>query len=206
MTWAIGDVHGCFDQMKEVLGHIPEDEQVVFLGDYIDRGPKIAEVVSFVSENFRNERYVFIRGNHEQMMIDAVFATMHKDDIFDGWMINGGRETVSQLGIGACEEVASLFKSLPTRYETFTNYFVHGGMSPGVPFSKQRDEVIMWLRPSEYDYNHGKYLVHGHTPVRKPDIRHHSANIDTGCVYGNGRKLTAVKLGENGKVIDMVQA
>lgn len=210
MTWAIGDIHGCFDQMMELVDLAPADEKIVFVGDYIDRGHKILDVMEFVERNLKNERFVFIRGNHEQMLIDAARATFHKEDIIEGWTINGGGKTQSAIAFSGkpLEYWADLFASLPTKWETEANYFVHGGMSPGVDFAHQRDEVLMWYRyRDDDDFNHGKFLVHGHTPVKKPFIGRHRANIDTGAVYGNGRLLTAVTLDDKtGKVISMVQA
>lgn len=199
--WAIGDVHGCFDQMMVLVNQVPSEEKIVFVGDYIDRGKKIAEVCAFVKKNINNDRYVFLRGNHEQMMIDAVGRIS-----IDGWLINGGSATLKQLGsMGACEEIAAVFRDLPCRYETEMNYFVHGGMSPSLSFADQEDDVIMWLRPSSGDYNHGKFLIHGHTPIKEVDVRNFSANIDTGAVFG--RKLSMVKIdNKTGKIVDIIQA
>ena len=93
---AIGDVHGQFAKLQSLLKKvsITEDDLVIALGDYIDRGDGVADVLKWVMENKDKSNYIFLRGNHEQMMLDAV-KTNGADRIT--WIINGGKATIMAL-------------------------------------------------------------------------------------------------------------
>lgn len=205
-TWAIGDVHGCFSKLASVLDLIPKDDHVVFLGDYIDRGHQNREVVEFVIREIenRNPRYTFLVGNHEELFLHH----MAGEDREGHWMMCGGDKTMAQVPQSLALRFASACKTMLEKYETDVNYFVHGGMSPGVPFQQQNRDILLWYRPPDHDdYNHGKFLVHGHTPVKVIDERKNRVNIDTGAVFGYHRKLTAVRLSrKTGKPKEYVQS
>lgn len=192
-TWAIGDIHGCWTKLSALIGKIPSQDRVVFLGDYIDRGPHIKEVCLFVLNHFNDPRYTFLVGNHEELFM----AHMNGQDREGHWALCGGDKTMEQLSHTVATSFNSVCKTMLDRYENATNYFVHGGMSPGVPFLQQSRDILLWYRPMEHeDYNYGKFLVHGHTPVRQVDERTNRVNIDTGAVFGLNRHLTAVRLSE----------
>jgi serine/threonine protein phosphatase 1 len=199
MIWAIGDVHGCYNKMISLVEKIPKTEKIIFLGDYVDRGPAIDKVCEFVNVNIDNPRFVFLMGNHEEMMFNATQSPDH----MEGWLLNGGKKTQEQVG-DKFELYCDLFRGLRDRYETEHNYFVHGGLSPGVSFDKQSRDVILWYRTKD-DYNHGKHLIHGHTP-QKGNIEQLTwrTNIDTGAVFGY--KLTAVKIEMYGQITEVLQA
>lgn len=190
--------------MLSVLERIPEEDHVVFLGDYIDRGHQIGQVVEFVVQHIENPRYTFMLGNHEELFL--YFMDGH--DRGGHWFQCGGDKTMEQVTQPLAVRFASACKVMLDRYETDVNYFVHGGMSPGVPFKEQKRDILLWYRPPDHeDYNHGKYLVHGHTPLRSVDERKHRVNIDTGAVFGLNRKLTAVRLSRtSGKPKEYIQS
>lgn len=197
-TWAIGDVHGCYDQMRALLKKIPDDDQVIFLGDYVDRGPKILEVLHFIRDNRNNPRYLFLMGNHEQMMIEDSPATCYD------------RLTSEAIGKDDWKFWQDFLRKLPDRHETDTNYFVHGGLREDpktVPLNEHRQSDILWTRPDYESSGHmdyGKYLIHGHTPLKQPYIGSNRANIDTGACFG--RLLTAARVDSLGKIDILIQA
>lgn len=179
MTWAVGDVHGCYDDLVTLLSMIPPEDKVVFVGDYVDRGPQVREVLEFVRANMQDPRYVFLKGNHEDMLV-------HDDH--DNYTASGIEQTGKSVAYWK-----AVVNMLPTSHETKANYFAHGGMVPGVKFEEQNPDMLMWYRPIDgEDIDFGKVLVHGHTPKSNVEILKHRVNVDTGCVFGG--MLTAVKL------------
>lgn len=203
-TWAIGDIHGCWSKLLSVLDRIPVEDHVVFLGDYIDRGHQNREVVDFVIKEIDNPRYTFLVGNHEELFL----FYMRGEDRGGHWFTCGGDKTMAQITATQADAFHLACLKMKDRYETDVNYFVHGGMSPGVAFEKQQRDILLWYRPPDHeDYDHGKYLVHGHTPLREYDERKHRVNIDSGAVFGLNRKLTAVRLGrKTGKPKEYIQS
>lgn len=194
-TWAIGDIHGCFNKLSALLTQIPKTNNIVFLGDYIDRGSQIQGVVNFLLSEIDNPKYTFLIGNHEELFLDYLSkGGTH-------WLVHGGDRTLAQLSTTTSEKFARVCETMKDRHETSVNYFVHGGMSPGIPFADQDRNILLLYRPPDHeDYDHGKFLVHGHTPSRVHDERKHRVNIDTGACYGPTRNLTAVRLcNETGK-------
>ena len=199
--FAVGDIHGCIDKLKALIDKIPFDPQrdtIVFLGDYVDRGPSSYEVVEFLIELEKNcKNAVFLKGNHEEMLED--FA---KGRDITTFLVNGGEQTVKSYMERTSRPFASpfpdehmeFFKSLRLYYETEKFIFVHAGLRQGVPLDRQNTYDLLWNRhqflDSEKDF--GKKVVYGHTPSPEPQISDYRIGIDTGAVYGN--KLTAVEL------------
>jgi len=181
------------------------DRQFVFVGDYIDRGPNSKKVVDRLIEFKSEVDSVFLRGNHEQMLLDARF-----NGNFSLWMMNGGRRTLQSYGIegksvNIPEEHLDFYNSTQLYYETEDYFFVHAGLSPAKTIKESindDDEVkeFLWershLNASETPWE--KTVVFGHTPRPNPLKKDSMLGIDTGCVYdrvGYG-KLTAVALPE----------
>ncbi|WP_212747549.1 metallophosphoesterase family protein [Fodinibius saliphilus] len=204
---AIGDIHGCLRSMEALLEKLEtyKDRKFVFVGDYIDRGPNSREVVDRLLD-LRNEvDTVFLRGNHEQMLLDAV----HKDKR-SMWMMNGGRTTLQSYGIDnelahLPDEHIQFYENTQMYYNTDNYFFVHAGLSPAKTISqsiKEEDEVkeFLWERShlKTIETAWEKIVVFGHTPTREPVQRDMMIGIDTGCVYSRSGygKLTAVKLPE----------
>lgn len=191
-TYVIGDIHGCLRPLQRLLAKIapqPGDE-VVFIGDYIDRGPQSREVVEFLLH--LPHRCVFLMGNHEKMLLDYLAG---KDEgIF---LANGGEATLRSYG-GDFTHMPpahlTFFHTLRRMHETPGYLFVHAGIRPMVPLEKQTLEDLVWIRQEFFQFigRFPKPVVFGHTPLREVLLQPDRIGIDTGCVYGG--KLTCLKL------------
>ena len=204
---AIGDIHGCFHSMKALLEKLEPyyDRQFVFVGDYIDRGPGSKQVVDYLLDFREKVDCVFLRGNHEQMLLDA-FHHNRKDL----WFMNGGRATVESYEREGVEmklpdSHIEFYENTRLYYDTEQYFFVHAGLSPARTIAdsiKDKNEVqeFLWERShlNAFETPWEKTVVFGHTPRPKPIQKENMIGIDTGCVFdrvGYG-KLTAVKLPE----------
>ena len=204
---AIGDIHGCFHSMKALLEKLEPyyDRQFVFVGDYIDRGPGSKQVVDYLLDFREKVDCVFLRGNHEQMLLDA-FHHNRKDL----WFMNGGRATVESYEREGVEmklpdSHIEFYENTRLYYDTEHYFFVHAGLSPARTIAdsiKDKNEVqeFLWERShlNAFETPWEKTVVFGHTPRPKPIQKENMIGIDTGCVFdrvGYG-KLTAVKLPE----------
>jgi serine/threonine protein phosphatase 1 len=203
--YAIGDIHGCLNHLINLLNLIKPDlhrHKLVFVGDYLDRGPQSAKVVDFIinlKKKFNPENIICLMGNHERMFLDFLRG---QDESF--FLLNGGKSTAVSYWGQHWERRErllppghdSFFASLRLYYETDDYIFVHGGLRPGLPVVAQKEEDLLWIRNefilSKFDF--GRRVIFGHTPVRTPLILPNKIGIDTGAVYGN--KLTCVQLPE----------
>jgi len=199
--YAIGDIHGCADKLRRLIDQLaidPKQDQLVFVGDYIDRGPDSFEVVDYLlglKSIFPN--VVFLKGNHEQMLEDYLAGP---DKLT--FLINGGQATLdsylrhrpSPQGPVFPLRHQVFFKGLRLFYETENYLFVHAGLKPKVPLAQQHPGDLLWIR-SQFiysDFDFGKQVVFGHTPFPEPLVQANKIGIDTGAVYGH--QLTCVKL------------
>lgn len=207
LIYAVGDIHGCFVELRELYAKMEADRngakaKYVFLGDYIDRGPSSAQVVQFLIDARRENtevEFVFLRGNHEQMMLDF------EDDKPSGqyWLYNGGQETLKSYTTAKYDH-NTFYRSLQWLYRFGDVVFVHANIDPNVDdLNYQTNSVLIWDREfSFYDgiYEGGYFVVHGHTPLPNgPWIGANQINVDTGCVFGQKHSeqygaLTAVKI------------
>jgi serine/threonine protein phosphatase 1 len=205
--FAIGDIHGCLSQLKNMIAAIDPDEEgdtIVFMGDYIDRGPDSKGVVDCILHlRERVRKVICLMGNHEQMFLEYMHAGA-KNDIF---LSNGGRATLASYGYDEVTDGETIMlpdthkgflQSLVPYYETGHHIFVHAGLRPGVALEKQDLEDILWIRYefiySSYDF--GKVVVFGHTPVDRPLVQENKIGIDTGAVFGGA--LTCIEFpGQN---------
>jgi serine/threonine protein phosphatase 1 len=200
--FAVGDIHGCYDRLRALLDRIPLDwsrDQLVFMGDYIDRGPQSFEVVDhLIGLQELHPDIVFLKGNHEQMLADYLLG---KDRML--YLYNGGQQTLeSYLRNGAPGEFPipprhrRFFDTLRLFHETDAFIFVHAGLRQGLPLAEQGPEDLLWIRESFIDSQHsfGKRVVFGHTPFDRPLVQPNKIGIDTGAVFGN--QLTCVQLPE----------
>jgi serine/threonine protein phosphatase 1 len=199
--FAIGDIHGCYDRLKTLMGKIPIDysrDTLVFIGDYIDRGPHSVEVVDYLIKlKNRFPEVIFLKGNHEDMLDKFINGA----DRFT-YLLNGGQQTLDSYLTkpGQSEffpipaDHMEFFKSLRLIYETEEFIFVHAGLRPQIPLVSQKTEDLLWIRDkfvsTKYDF--GKRVIFGHTPLKKPLVEPNKIGIDTGAVYGNA--LTCVQL------------
>jgi len=185
---AVGDIHGCREALRALLDRVAptEHDQLVFLGDYIDRGPDSAGVVDdLLALRDRLPRSVFLRGNHEEMLLDALAGRDPAPFLFNG----GARTIASYQARGAWPPPAEhrdFFETLPALYQTGGFIFVHAGLRPGIPLAEQSPDDLLWIRAdfmaAEVDW--GKTVVFGHTPFEQPLLMPDRIGLDTGCVYG----------------------
>lgn len=203
-TFAIGDIHGCLDQLEDLIERIDpgKDDLLVFLGDYIDRGPSPLGVVDYLIALAASIPCVFLRGNHEQMFLDFLEFGSNKAQFF----ANGGMSTVqsylgsdpflshSQVVQEIGEEHRDFYAGLEWYYEDQSHIYVHAGIRPGIPMHSQSRQDFIWIRdefifsPAEME----KRVIFGHTPFARPLVKEDKIGIDTGAVYGG--VLTAVGL------------
>lgn len=203
--FAIGDTHGCAAELKELLGKIDPQtgDTVVFLGDYIDRGPDSKGVVDTVrAYNPQGVNVVVLAGNHEDMM-----CKVHADrNLWDWWLRNGGDATLESYGGVIPTEVLQWALMLPVSYKLDGYFFVHAGVDPDVSIDAQEKGALLWIRSkflaSKKDF--GVRVIHGHTPNDNPEVRPNRINVDTACVYGE--KLTCVVLGAGEPTFIQVKA
>jgi serine/threonine protein phosphatase 1 len=203
--FAIGDIHGCPDELHAVLRAADPcaSDTVVFMGDYIDRGPASREVIDQLLEFSQGEhRTVFLKGNHEDMMLSFLGLPGRYGDSF---LINGGFATLQSYGLTEAD-LEDAHARLPATHLDFlsrlsTSYrhdpflFVHAGISPLRSLADQDPEDLMWIRQEFILNPHTLDLtvLFGHTPVREVllDLPY-KIGIDTGLVYGG--KLTCLEL------------
>lgn len=204
---AIGDIHGCAGTLTALLDKLDlkASDHLVFIGDYIDRGPDSHGVLTILKELDKLFECTFLRGNHEQLLLNY----LEDDDDYDLWAMNGGLETMRSYANAGHKEIPQedidFFNRTVSYFETDEFLFVHGGLKPGFTVKENLerfdDEVFLWershLNASRYVWE--KTVVCGHTPVDEPVNKDKLINIDTGCVYhrypGRGQ-LTAVRLPE----------
>ncbi len=202
--YAVGDIHGCLDQLEMLLEEVqPDLEQdvLLFVGDYIDRGPDSRGVVDYVlklQQKYPREHVICLKGNHEVMFLD--FLEGRERELF---LFNGGLGTLRDYWGDKWDnlkelllppEHARFYQELRPYYETADYIFVHGGLKPGVPLPEQQEKDLLWIRgefiTSMEDF--GRLVVFGHTPFKSPMVMPNKIGIDTGAVYGNF--LTCLKL------------
>lgn len=209
--YIIGDIHGRLDLLDRMIDRIDSDVQtyggaslIVTLGDYVDRGPDSRGVIDRLLKNPFSGDYVALKGNHE-----ALFERFLKEpDIGNYWRQLGGLETLHSFGIPvrplmrgknfeeAAEQLRStvstgqlnFLKSLKTSLSVGRFFLCHAGVRPGVPLDRQSEEDLLWIRDDflRSDLDFGKIVVHGHTPIERPEFRPNRINIDTGA-FATGR-------------------
>lgn len=220
--FAIGDIHGRSDLLAEMLAMLEAraaeevreggEPIVIFLGDYVDRGPDSAGVLDLlIQARPRGCERRCLKGNHEQAMLAFMDDPMSNR----AWLLQGGAETLMSYGVqppppvGAEEQdwigVAQLLRArIPAehydfltgleRYVELGDYaFVHAGVDAARTLDQQTDEDLFWIRAqfiaSKRPFSHR--VVHGHTPVDRPYADHRRVAVDTGA-YASGT-LTAAR-------------
>ncbi len=203
--FAIGDIHGCIDKLEILIRRIPIDgdrDTLLFIGDYIDRGPDSKKVVECVLDLRRQlNKVICLMGNHEDMLLNYVLH--HKDGAM--YLSNGGEATAASYGYRHTERGRTIdipshhmefFTTLLPYYETEDFIFVHAGLRPKIPIGEQSAHDMLWIRHEFIlsDWNFGKTVVFGHTPRDVPILEPDKIGIDTGAVYGGN--LTCIELPE----------
>ncbi|MCZ6481933.1 MAG: metallophosphoesterase family protein [Alphaproteobacteria bacterium] len=218
-VYAIGDIHGRLDLLAQLRERIVMDsgdftgerKVVVYLGDYVDRGPQSREVIDLlVDAPLGGFESVHLKGNHDKFLLDFL------DDasVWPLWLYNGAGATVMSYGVtptAGAEGLQAEFRArIPARHLEFLRslalshaegdyYFVHAGVRPGVALEDQDEADMIWIRDPFLSScaDHGKIVVHGHSIAREPEIEANRIGIDTGA-YATG-KLTCLVLEGEGR-------
>ena len=203
---AIGDVHGCYYTMLDLMKKVDyssSDDTIVFIGDYIDKGPHSFRVVSELKklqQQAGKDSVICLRGNHEQMAIDAIENDL-RGETMELWLQNGGQDTLDSFARASADvsDCLQWFKSLPHLYITPQILFCHAGLTePNISDNTEAD--VLWGR----DWIHAdgrpreKQVIFGHTPShRKAAYVTASGDIciDAACTFGG--RLCALILEEN---------
>ena len=203
--FAIGDIHGCVDELSTMLNAIAvgQGDMVVFVGDYVDRGPAARDVIELLLELRQGAAdYVFLKGNHEDMMLSFLGLPGHYGESF---LFNGGVPTLGSYGVPEPEQAleripaahVDFLKALGTSYLHPPYLFVHAGICPLRQLEEQTVEDMLWIR-QEFIFNPHRLpatVVFGHTPMRAVMVDlPYKLGIDTGLVYGG--KLTCIEFNE----------
>jgi len=213
--YAVGDIHGRLDLLDRMLGMIRGDaafraaerKTIVYLGDYVDRGPDSRGVVDrLIAGPPAGFEQVCLMGNHEAWLLDF----LEDPSSGAGWLMNGGAATLASYGVPAGHGAATTLARIELLRQTFVEAvpqghrdflgtlarswragdyaFVHAGVRPGVALEEQRLQDLLWIRDeflfSEADF--GPMIVHGHTIEDRPDERANRIGIDTGA-FATGR-------------------
>jgi serine/threonine protein phosphatase 1 len=218
MDYAIGDIHGCLDKvvrLLEVLRYDPATDRLIFLGDYIDRGPDSKGVLDLLLHlQQANPANVFLMGNHEDNFLTYLQACL-TDEGDSSWrtepfFAGGGAATLlsyhphfrnpqdSHLRHAIPPEHLAFLMDLPLCWTNETYISVHAGVRPGIPLERQHANDLLRIRSPFLHTPHGlgKWVVFGHTPFREVKRDADKIGIDTGACYadlGYG-KLTALCL------------
>jgi len=220
-VYAVGDIHGQHDRLVKLHEKITADAEgtpqrrrvIVYVGDYVDRGPESARVLDLLTgEPLAGFTRVCLKGNHEEFVLRYLDGDLEAGA---DWIAFGGAETLRSYGINATarwpdytelvdwqRQFAERFPAAHRRFlDTLAlshiegDYaFVHAGVRPGRPLASQTAEDLLWIREEfhESTMDHGYVIVHGHSVVTKAQNRANRIGIDTGAGYGE--RLTAVVL------------
>lgn len=211
--YAIGDIHGQLDMLHDALNKIEADggpdARVVFLGDYVDRGPDSRGVLDLLITGKRAGRnWTTLLGNHDRM-----FAWFMRDyPVHDAHLLVGyhwfherlgGVQTMESYGVTVSEsdrlyavrdyagtavppEHVAFLNSLPTHHLEGDVLFVHAGIRPGVNLADQTEDDLLWIRQEflKDARPHPWLVVHGHTPAKRAEHCGNRINLDSGAGYG----------------------
>lgn len=226
--YAVGDVHGRTDLLARLMEKIAADaalypaaqKELVFLGDYVDRGVDTPGTLDYLLHRLPSDmKTVFLRGNHEEVMLRFLDGDLGQAE---GWLQFGGAATLVSYGVnpygkGVNRTFAALrdalLEKIPQEHRDFLAatrfdyawgdyYFVHAGIRPHVPLTRQSEADRLWIRQDflQSRADHGKIVVHGHSVTPQPDIQANRIGIDTGA-YATGRLTCLVLDGAERKFI-----
>lgn len=169
----ISDLHGCFSTLIKLLKKCP-DEQIVFAGDLVDRGPKSKQVLEFAM----NHKIPTVLGNHEDLMLSHYLRTGGYPD--GAWLRNGGHSTLKSFGGEVSADVIKWVEELPLVLQFGGLLVSHTGHG----LSLDPDKAL-WSRDWRFPAD-GNFRVFGHTPQRHPALLPNGICIDTGAAYSHG--------------------
>lgn len=216
---AIGDTHGNLAQLKTLIAKLETkvslpDSMLVFLGDYVDGGPDTKGVIEYVRglADVTGEIY-YLKGNHEDMLLDAVCNNNKKYEDFMLWWTQGGMQTYMSyttkrnfdrsypptpetIAAAIGQYHLAWMEQLPWKLETADFVFVHAGLSPRTPPHNTGEFEALWIRKEFIDsaYDWGKRVIYGHTYTKEPVVQKNKIGINT--IHRSGGNLCAVVLEE----------
>jgi len=194
ITYTVGDIHGCRSELDRLLDAIEVDSagrkyKLVFLGDYIDKGPDSRGVIErlMALKERKHADVVLLKGNHDDLMARAARGDTLA---LEKWLTMDGGSVLRQFGCARAtdlpEAVVRWVEAMPTLHSDRHRIFVHAGLDPDLPFDQQTDEIRLTMRGGflDRDVDFGKHVVHGHTPQMngRPELRLYRTNLDTGVV------------------------
>lgn len=216
LVYAVGDVHGCHDELLALEAKIEADaahfsgpKLMILLGDYVDRGPASPDVLDhLIKPPPQGFERICLAGNHEIALLDCLDGELELGE----WIAIGGDTTLQSYGIdpkntggssrkelghirsSIAPEHLQFLQNLPVLIETPRFVFVHAGVRPGISLEEQSDKDLTQIRSDFLDYPHGlrQWVVHGHTPVPSIFPEERKLNIDTGAYYSG--RLSAVRI------------
>jgi len=230
--FAIGDVHGQRGMLEEALDLITQDEHagapVVLVGDFVDRGPDTRGVIDVLLDGIaEGQPWIPLLGNHDRFMLRFLQNPNYTDARMKtprNWLAPpvGGRATLASYGIDvddrrALEDIhadaldaipkshVAFIESLETKHLTDDHIFAHAGIRPGVPLEQQSEDDLIWIRKEflEDTRDHGRLVVHGHTPNDAPMHCGNHVNVDGGAGYGRPL-IPVLLLGRDGWTLSRV--
>lgn len=208
--FAVGDIHGQREALDRALEFIARDPAagapVIFLGDYVDRGPDTRGVIDrLIAGHLAGRDWTFLRGNHEMLMLDFLFTSRPLWRGRSIWLTDngGGRATARSYGVdvdprrrdsairadlrdAVPETHLRFLGDLALSHETGELFCCHAGIRPGVSLDAQEEDDLLWIREPFLSAtgDHGKLIVHGHTPIDGPCHYGNRVNLDGGAGYG----------------------
>lgn len=192
---AFGDIHGCYDALRTLcaLVRLRRDDILIFLGDYVNKGPDSKAVLDEILRLDRLYRLIPLRGNHDILMHRARTSA----EVYRQWLQSGGNATLCSY---TCSGASSGLSRIPLAHwhflehrllpfhATATHIFVHAGVQPDLPLDQQPDMVLFHDKGTvPRPHCSGKIVVHGHTAQKSglPAVNGHAICLDTWC-YGKG--------------------
>lgn len=202
--YVVPDIHAQYYKLinvfDKVKNKITNDDLIIFLGDYIDRGKLVKETIEYLINIKSEYNCKFLMGNHEQMMLLSIGKGDY--DILKVWISNGGDSTLHSYGVKHYNDIIMDLGNLPTDhrqffleleqyYETDNYFFVHAGVNLEFKFEDNTLDDFLWIRPPFFldkkpKYPINKIIVHGHTISRYVVENKYHIGLDLGSYLPDG--------------------
>lgn len=199
-VFAIGDIHGRFDLLEKAIEEIEACSHtggiVVFLGDYIDRGPQSREVIERLMagpSDAERWHWICLQGNHEDMLLSCIDDAKMANN---WWVPNGGAQTLMSYGAQNGDELSSALRRVPQQHISWlrslpplsyddNRIYVHASVDETIDLENHTSKILQWDRfPDGHTGGYrGKHIVHGHTPHREVELHEGRTNLDTNAVF-----------------------